>query len=338
MSVLRSLESKLAGLVEGTFSRAFKSEVRPVEIARKLAKEMDEHKVQSLSRVYAPNEYVVWLSPEDRKQFEGYEEELAARAVRLSARARSPRADHAPHPARDRVQDRRAAAARLVRHPGAPGAAAAARGRPAEPGRRGPHHGLLDRRPLPSRCASPIRGAAARACGSGAARAGRLRAAPCSAARATRRRARRPERLPPPRRDPPVGRIWIVNDLGSTNGIKVNGRRVEGPQSLKRGDVIELGTSPRDVRAGVDGWSSIPIAVGLKFGFLAVLYLFLFWVARSALKDLRRGTRRRYAGPSADYEDATGMYTASAPLGRERRRRAEAARAHRRGLSRRLRL
>lgn len=30
-----------------------------------------------------------------------------------------------------------------------------------------------------------------------------------------------------------------------------------------------------------------PIAVALKFGFLAVLYLFLFWVARSALKDLR---------------------------------------------------
>src|SRR4051812_9247023 len=76
MSVLRSLESKLAGLVEGTFSRAFKSEVRPVEIARKLAKEMDEHKVQSLSRVYAPNEYVVWLSREDRKQFESYEEDL----------------------------------------------------------------------------------------------------------------------------------------------------------------------------------------------------------------------------------------------------------------------
>ena len=32
-----------------------------------------------------------------------------------------------------------------------------------------------------------------------------------------------------------------------------------------------------------------PVAVALKFGFLAVLYLFLFWMARSALKDLRRG-------------------------------------------------
>src|SRR3954452_18650814 len=78
MSVLRNLESKLAGLVEGTFSRAFKSEVRPVEIARKLAREMDEHTVQSLSRVYAPNEYAVWLSPQDRAQFEGYEDELAS--------------------------------------------------------------------------------------------------------------------------------------------------------------------------------------------------------------------------------------------------------------------
>src|SRR3954462_8881224 len=76
MSVLRNLESKLAGLVEGTFSRAFKSEVRPVEIARKLAREMEEHKVASLARTYAPNEYVVWLSPSDREQFEGYESEL----------------------------------------------------------------------------------------------------------------------------------------------------------------------------------------------------------------------------------------------------------------------
>ena len=57
-----------------------------------------------------------------------------------------------------------------------------------------------------------------------------------------------------------------------------------------------------------------PIAVGLKFGFLAVLYLFLLWVTRSALKDLRRGTEPSYTGPSADVEDATGMYSASAPM------------------------
>jgi hypothetical protein len=60
-----------------------------------------------------------------------------------------------------------------------------------------------------------------------------------------------------------------------------------------------------------------PVAVGLKFGFLAVLYLFLLWVARSALKDLRRGNEAEYTGPSADYEDATGMHPASSGLARD---------------------
>jgi hypothetical protein len=54
-----------------------------------------------------------------------------------------------------------------------------------------------------------------------------------------------------------------------------------------------------------------PVAVALKFGFLAILYLFLLWMARSALKDLRRSA---YDGaePAAtpDYADATGMHTA----------------------------
>jgi len=43
-----------------------------------------------------------------------------------------------------------------------------------------------------------------------------------------------------------------------------------------------------------------PISVALKFGFIAVLYLFLLWVARSALKDLRRTV--------APAPDATGFY------------------------------
>src|SRR5258708_30401197 len=76
MSVLRSLESKIAGLVEGTFGRVFRSEVKPVELARKLAREMDEHRTESLSRVYVPNEYLVWLSPEDRARYEGLEESV----------------------------------------------------------------------------------------------------------------------------------------------------------------------------------------------------------------------------------------------------------------------
>jgi len=55
-----------------------------------------------------------------------------------------------------------------------------------------------------------------------------------------------------------------------------------------------------------------PVAVALKFGFLAVLYLFLLWVARSALRDLRRSAGGGHALP--DYEEATGMHPAGHAL------------------------
>jgi hypothetical protein len=76
MSVLRNLEQRIENLVEGVFSRAFSSQVQPVEIARKLAKEMDAHRTASVSRVYVPNQYTVWLSTEDRSRLEGYERSL----------------------------------------------------------------------------------------------------------------------------------------------------------------------------------------------------------------------------------------------------------------------
>src|SRR3954467_3835277 len=76
MSVLRSIESKLESLFEGVFGRAFRTNVQPVELARKLIKEMDDHRNVSVSRVYVPNEYTVFLSTPDREQFETYEENL----------------------------------------------------------------------------------------------------------------------------------------------------------------------------------------------------------------------------------------------------------------------
>ena len=59
------------------FSRAFSSGVQPVEIARKLSKEMDAHKTASVQRVYVPNEYTVWLCPDDYERFKDYESSLA---------------------------------------------------------------------------------------------------------------------------------------------------------------------------------------------------------------------------------------------------------------------
>src|ERR687888_2553256 len=76
--VLRSVERKIEALFEGVFGRAFRTNVQPVELARKLAKEMDDHRTVSVSRVYAPNEYSVYLAPGDREQFSSYEDSLKA--------------------------------------------------------------------------------------------------------------------------------------------------------------------------------------------------------------------------------------------------------------------
>jgi hypothetical protein len=78
VTVLRNIEHKIEGLFEGLFGRAFRTHVQPVEVARKLAKEMDDHRVVSVSRVYVPNEYIVYLCSEDRNQFESYEGSLLA--------------------------------------------------------------------------------------------------------------------------------------------------------------------------------------------------------------------------------------------------------------------
>ena len=76
MSFLRGVEQRIEGLIEGVFGRAFRTNVQPVELARKLAKEMDDHRTVSVSRIYVPNEYTVYLAPADREQFASYEGSL----------------------------------------------------------------------------------------------------------------------------------------------------------------------------------------------------------------------------------------------------------------------
>jgi hypothetical protein len=244
MSVLRNLESKLAGLVEGTFSRAFKSEVRPVEIARKLTREMDENKVTSLSRTYAPNEYAVWLSPDDRKQFEGYEDDLKRElSGYLLEHARREKISLATRPAIEFRTDEQlrlgefGIQARLVKPPE----------RAEEPPSQGDHghtmvYTVSDRLNEPLREPDPRRGSArlrvdgrTEPIGSGGAVIGRSREADVVVDDPNVSRRHAEVR--------PSGGSWIVRDLGSTNGVKVNGRRIQGPQSLRTGDTIELGTA-----------------------------------------------------------------------------------------------
>jgi FHA domain len=80
-----------------------------------------------------------------------------------------------------------------------------------------------------------------------------------------------------------------------------------------------------------------PASVGLKYGFLIVLYLFLVWVAFSTLRDLRRGRGGVRAPEYEPAADATGMYDAvSGPLdasGFEPRLLVEAAAGHESGIA-----
>lgn len=245
MSMLRNLESKIAGLVEGGFSRAFKSQVRPVEIARKLAREMDEHRVASISRTYVPNEYAVWLSPEDRRHFEGYEDELLAElAGYLLEHARSERVALLTSPRIEFRTDERlrlgefGIQARLVQPADDPELAPPSQGdeghtmvystadRLAEP--------LAE--PHPRRQVAKLRlEGRTTVLGSGGAVLGRSRDCDLVLDDANVSRHHAEVR--------PSGGSWTVRDLGSTNGVQVNDRRVQGPQSLHAGDVIELGTS-----------------------------------------------------------------------------------------------
>ena len=87
---LRDIEQKIEGMVEKTFGRMFRSTLQPVELARRLAREMEDHKTVSVSRVYVPNQYTVYLAPADRRQFSSYESALVVElGSYLEAHARS---------------------------------------------------------------------------------------------------------------------------------------------------------------------------------------------------------------------------------------------------------
>ena len=69
MGVARSIEQRLEGLVEGFFTKVFRSGLQPVEVGRRILREMAEGKTVSVNRVYAPNEFRVLMGPDDHSRF-----------------------------------------------------------------------------------------------------------------------------------------------------------------------------------------------------------------------------------------------------------------------------
>lgn len=229
------------------FSRAFSSEVQPVELARKLAKEMDSHKTASVSRIYVPNEYTVYLSKQDRAKLEGYERSLEQElSGYLLEHARRRGYDLLTRPAVGFQTDERlrlgefGIQTRLVKPPAHEGESpsqgeeghtmvySAVRERErAKP--KPPAAGLVSTRAIVSI------GDRRYVLDGPKAVIGRSKECDCVL------------------RDPNVSRRhaelrraesgdWHVSDLGSTNGVKVNGRQVASSR-LRPGDEVTLGTS-----------------------------------------------------------------------------------------------
>jgi hypothetical protein len=77
MGVLRNFESRLERGIEGFFTKAFRSGLQPVELAKRILRQMDAQKTVGVREILVPNRYVVRISTEDRERFENMEGALA---------------------------------------------------------------------------------------------------------------------------------------------------------------------------------------------------------------------------------------------------------------------
>ncbi len=252
MNLFKSVETTIANLVEGTFGRVFRSEVRPMELARKLAREMDAHRTVSVSRVYVPNEYSVWLSPRDRQRYDGVEDEVIDElCAYLLEHARREDLILASPPHLSFHTDERLSLgefgiqARLVRRSGEDWDS-----HPSQPPRHDhppeqEEHGQTMIYNTPARVQGGHANTAQRAL---LAVGGRRLLVPPGGGTIGRSREcdvviddAGVSRQHADIRPGPDG--WTVEDLGSTNGVLVNGEEVRGARSLHPGDLVELGST-----------------------------------------------------------------------------------------------
>ncbi len=85
MGFLKHIEKRMESLVEGVFGRAFRRQIHPVEIAKGLTKQMDEGRMVSISRTYAPNDFTVHLSKEDTESIRAYQASLRDELIQYAS-------------------------------------------------------------------------------------------------------------------------------------------------------------------------------------------------------------------------------------------------------------
>lgn len=211
---LQSFEHGVERMVEGVFSRAFRSSVRPIELGRRLVREMDEHRsVDVKGRRIVPNHFVFHLSAQDHAGFGEIDEALVIELCEAAREYAREEGYHFMGPVSVELQvdmnlkPGRFGVSSNMKEGGAGGGAGSlvmpsgeriALGDQVVSFGRHPDCTIVLNDPNVSRRHAEVR---------------------------------------------PVGSGYIVVDLGSTNGTKINGARIDSERPLHDGDILSLGTT-----------------------------------------------------------------------------------------------
>ena len=213
---MQSLERRLERIVTGVFSRGSRTNIRPIELGRRLVREMDDQRsVDVKGRRVVPNDFVVQLAPKDFEGFSEISDVLKTELVEAAREYARSEGYHFLGPVKVELSvDETQKAGRFevlatLRQAGdgeAPGAAT-----------------LI----LPSGQRVPLSDAPVTV--------GRL--SECTISLNDNNVSRRHAEIRPNRQN------FVVVDLGSTNGTMVNGTRIYGETALSDGDIISFGST-----------------------------------------------------------------------------------------------
>ena len=76
MGILNEFERRLEGVIEGVFGKAFRTSLQPVEMAKRILKEMEANKTVGVRQVWVPNGFLFGISPPARERFQQTERAL----------------------------------------------------------------------------------------------------------------------------------------------------------------------------------------------------------------------------------------------------------------------
>jgi hypothetical protein len=211
---LQSLERRLERMVEGVFSRGSRSAIRPIELGRRLVREMDDQRsVDVKGRRVVPNDFQINLNPRDLASFAEFEDVLRTELTEAAREYAREEGYHFMGPVQveltadqDLKPGRFGVVAQLKRVEGGAGAGS-----------------LI----LPSGQRIPL--------GDRPVTIGRL--SECTISLTDENVSRRHAEIRP------GGRSYTVNDLGSTNGTMVNGTRIHDAHPLTDGDIVSFGST-----------------------------------------------------------------------------------------------